>query len=149
MALEDEIQQSTFKNPVHKAVINIMFTSNWLTNRMRPLFKQYGITEQQYYVLRILRGRHPELCAARDIKMVMLDKTPDLTRLLDRLVKKGWVSRVVCKENRRKLDILITGDGLELLSAMDPEMKVNSEELETLSPEEAEMLSHLLDKLRG
>jgi DNA-binding MarR family transcriptional regulator len=149
MGLEQDIKQKKFSSPYHKAMLNILYTSNWMEDQFKPIMKEFDVTTQQFNVLRILRGRHPEACTASDIKAVMIDKSPDLTRLLDRLIDKKLVTRNTCADNRRKLDILITEQGLDLLSTMDPVLKKQHEETsKRISQKEASELSRILDKLR-
>ena len=149
MKIEEEIKQKKFESNYQKAHLNIFFTANWLMDRSKIIFKNFGITPQQYNVLRILKGKHPECCAAGDIKEVMLDKSPDLTRLIDRLMEKGYVTRGVCVENRRKLDIEITDKGLALIKEISPKLKIKFEQMNNITNKEAIELSRILDKLRG
>jgi DNA-binding MarR family transcriptional regulator len=148
MKIDDEIKQREWKSAHQKAQINILFTSNWLTDKTKKVLKPYGLTPQQFNVLRILKGKHPESCAAFDIKAVMIDKGPDVTRLIDRLITKGYVTRNVCEENRRKMDICITKEGLNLLHEIRPELKKQAKALEKITTKEAEELSRILDKMR-
>jgi DNA-binding MarR family transcriptional regulator len=148
MKIEEAIRQKKFDSPVHKAMVNLIYTYNWFSSLWDEFFSAYDLTEQQYNVLRILRGKFPNSICAGDIKEVMLDKNPDLTRLCDRLVKKGLIERQYNEFNRRQVLIRITKAGLELLKQMDPAMKKQAKKL-SLSDKEAEMLSDLLDKLRG
>jgi len=149
MKIEEEIKQKKFGSNYHKAHLNILFTANWLMDKSKVIFKDFGITPQQFNVLRILREKHPGCCAAGDIKEVMLDKSPDLTRLIDRLIEKGYVTRGVCEENRRKLDIAITDKGLALIKEIAPKMKVQFEQMKKITDKEAIELSRILDKMRG
>jgi len=149
MKLEEEIKQKKFENNYQKAHLNVLFTSNWLTDKFKVIFKGFGITSQQYNVLRILRGKHPVCCAAGDIKEVMIDQSPDLTRLIDRLIEKGYVTRDVCEENRRKLDIAITDKGLALIKEIDPGIRVQFKQMKKISDKEAIELNRILDKMRG
>jgi len=148
MKIEEEIKQKKFESNYQKAHLNIMFTANWLMDKSKLLFKGFGITLQQYNVLRILKGKHPGCCAAGDIKEVMLDKSPDLTRLIDRLMEKGFVTRGVCEENRRKLDIAITDKGLTLIKEINPKLKVQFEQIRKITDKEAIELNRILDKMR-
>ena len=149
MRIEDEIK-SKFSCEFQKAFINLIYTSNKLQDLNKKVFKQMGITQQQYNVLRILRGKHPESLNPGQIKEVMLDKSPDLTRLIDRLIAKGLVHRKNCSENRRKIDINITDTGLEFLESSNILMCENEPHLSSnLTEEEAAQLSNLLDKARG
>ena len=123
LKIEDELKQSKFQSNLHKAVVNIMFTSGWVYNQFREIFKSYQLTHQQYNVLRILRGRHPEALNPSDIKAVMLDKNPDLTRLCDRLCEMGYIDREIDAVNKRKMNIKINEKGLEILKEIDPKME--------------------------
>ena len=149
MRFEDEIKQTKFIDPNQKAHLNVMFTANWLADRSKQVLKPFGITHQQYNVLRILKGKYPTACAASDIKEVMLDKGPDLTRLIDRLLTKGFVTREVCEENRRKVDIAINEKGLALLEQINPKLESEMQKMEQLDDEQADLLCQLLDKIRS
>ena len=149
MKIEEELKQDKFTSAVHKAVVNIMFTDGWLSNHLRDVFKNHTLTPQQYNVLRILRGKYPESLNPSDIKAVMLDKNPDLTRLCDRLLKRNLIDRCIDDGNRRKMNIRITEDGLKMLNLIDPIMIEFNEKVATITEEEAVILSNLLDKLRG
>lgn len=149
MKIGEEINQKKFESNFHMAHLNLMYTYNWFQDKTKDIMKSYEITSQQYNVLRILRGKGKESCSAGEIKNVMIDKSPDLTRLIDRLIAKDYVSRCVCPDNRRKLDIMITDKGLKLLKKMDPSLKEFSENLNKISDKEAIELSRILDKMRG
>lgn len=150
MRIEDEIKQKNFESPLHKAIINLFFTSSWLRDRQSEVFKPFDLLPQHYNVLRILRGKYPEVCSAGEIKEVMLDKGPDVTRLVDKLYHVGLVDRKQCEENRRKVDIRITAQGLELLLQIDLEMKRLHQSIsQGIGPEECLLLSDLLDRLRA
>ncbi|MEM7101935.1 MAG: MarR family transcriptional regulator [Bacteroidota bacterium] len=147
--IEEAIQQRQFENIYQKVIINILFTNNWVVDIQQKVFRPFGLTYQQYNVLRILRGKHPTPYTAKGIKEVMLDKRPDLTRMLDRLQKKNLVFREIDSCNRSKLAITLTDQGCEILNRIEPELKRIYDELGALSAEEAETLSDLLDKLRS
>ncbi len=149
MKFEDEIKQKKFATTGQKAFLNVVFTANFLQAAVRENLKPFGLTLQQYNVLRILRGRHPKCANPSEIKEVMLDKNPDLTRLCDRMVINGWISRDIDKDNRRKMMISITKDGLNLLKEMDEHMDVAQQKMNFLTDEENLQLSDLLDKMRG
>lgn len=150
MRLEEAIKQKTpFRSPWHKLTVNLIYTNNWLVARQKDLFKPYGVTSQQFNVLRILRGSYPEPISTSDIRERMLDKMSDVSRIVDRLVKKNLVSRRTCKSDKRLVDVLITEKGLELLKDMDNVQIMGDQAMSNLSTEEAETLNELLDKLRG
>jgi DNA-binding MarR family transcriptional regulator len=146
MKIEDEIKQQKFINPHQKAVINLLFTSNWLAYQQQPYFKSFGITGQQFNVLRILKGQHPNSISAKEIKSRMLDKNSDISRLLDRLSAKKLIVKKSCPKDKRASDVNITEAGLELLDKMQQQ---EVDRFLNLSDTEAEQLSNLLDKSRG
>ena len=149
MKIEEELRQKKFASKRQMARLNIMFTANWLVDQVEEVVKSFGITHQQYNVLRILKGKHPDCCTAGDIREVMIDKSPDLTRLIDRLVKKAYVTRRECVENRRKLDIAITDKGLVLLEKIGPTLNKQFIGQTKITNQEANELSRILDKIRG
>lgn len=148
MKIEDAIKQKTFESPQVRAWMDLVYTYNHSTDRINRVFKQFEITQQQFNVLRILRGRCGEPASCGEVKDVMLYKNPDLTRLSDRLVKKGLIRRTVNEQNRREIELTITEKGLELLDKIDPEIKKNNRFLYNLSDTEAQQLSLFLEKLR-
>lgn len=149
MKIEEAIKQGRFGSNFHKAVVNLIYTSNWLRDAHTDLFRKYGILSQHFNALRIIKGRHPKPVSAGEIKDVLLDKASDVTRLLDKLVTQGYVKRQLCEYNRRKMDITLTPRGLQLLEELEGPLNAFYEELATrLSAEEALLLSDLLDKIR-
>ena len=113
------------------------------------ILKPYDLTIQQYNVLRILRGQKGKPANLCTIQERMIDKSSNTTRLVDKLIKKGWVKRSICEENRRKVEIIITTKGLEILKELDPLTEENNEKiLKNLSEEQLVTLNNLLDTLR-
>ena len=149
MKIENELKQSKFQSNVHKAVVNIMFTHGWVEDQFRQVFKNYRITSQQYNVLRILRGKYPNSLNPSEIKEVMLDKNPDLTRLCDRLLNMDYIERCVDTTNKRKMNIRINERGMSVLQKIDPIIADLNKNRFSLSEDEAMILSDLLDKIRG
>jgi DNA-binding MarR family transcriptional regulator len=149
MKLEDEILQKHFRNEYHKATVNVIFSYNWLVDYQAKLFKPYGITMQQYNILRILRGQHPNPATIKLIKERMLDKMSDASRIVEKLRLKGLVDRNICPNDRRNVDVCITEKGLELLAQLDKHDDETDAKLATLNKEEITQLNRLLDKLRG
>ncbi len=146
--IEASIQQKKFRSAYHKAVINLIYTANWLQNKHHSFFKAYGITGQQFNILRVLKGQFPKSISATAIKSRMLDQNSDVSRLLDRLQKKGLIERRTCPRDKRASDVFITKAGMDLLKALDQkDDEINSVLL--LTEEEARQLSDLLDKARG
>ena len=148
MKIEDEIK-GKFRNNHHKAVINLTYTANILNFYFQKLVKSYGLTTQQYNVLRILRGASPKKCSLKYIKRRMLDKKSDVSRIVDRLFKKGLVMRKEAITDRREKDVEITDTGMKMLADMDECERKVDELLKNLSEKEADLLNILLDKIRG
>jgi DNA-binding MarR family transcriptional regulator len=149
LKLEEAIKQKRFESPQIKAMLNIMYTANWLMGEFRDVYKPFGITPQQYNVLRILRGKHPESINPSEIKEVMIDKNPDITRLCDRLLAMGLIGRSIDSDNRRKMNIVITDQGLHLLAQIQPLLTERQTQILHRSDTNFELLSELLDELRG
>ncbi|RWY57091.1 MarR family winged helix-turn-helix transcriptional regulator [Mucilaginibacter gilvus] len=149
MGIEEDIKSTNFEDNYHKAAINLSYTYGWMSNISRPKFEQYNLTQQQFNILRILRGQYPKPATVNLLKERMIDKMSDASRIVDRLVQKELVSRCTNNKDRRAVDIRISDEGLEILSKMDKEFKTRDILGENLTEEEAGQLSELLDKMRG
>ena len=149
MRIDEEIQSSKFEDNYHKAVINVNYTYGWLNNGMRCHFEKNNLTQQQFNILRILRGQYPKPATVNLLKERMIDKMSDASRIVDRLVQKGLVSRCTNTKDRRAVDIRISDEGMTILNKMDAEFKTKDFLKNNLSEEEASQLSDLLDKMRG
>lgn len=145
--IEEEIQQHKFRSNLQKAGINLIYTSNWLQARQQDFFKSFGITGQQFNILRILKGQHPKSISATEIKNRMLDRNSDVSRLLDRLALKDLITRNTCPKDKRAYDVSITVEGLALLKEVSKTHKQDT--LLSLTEGEAVALSDLLDKARS
>ncbi|HMP94046.1 MAG TPA: MarR family transcriptional regulator [Phnomibacter sp.] len=148
MSIEQDIKQPSFRNVYQKALINLIFTHNYVTEKFRSLLEQHGLTPQQYNILRILRGAGGPLSTLQ-IRSRMLDKMSDTSRLVDRLIAKGLVSKNLCAKDKRLVDIQITPAGLKLLKTLDAFDKKLDEIMANLTEEEARQFSDLLDKIRA
>ena len=148
MSIEKDIQQPKFRNEYHKTVVNLIFTYNWITEKTKQFFEKGDITSQQYNILRILRGAGKPLSTLQ-IRQRMLDKMSDTSRIVDRLVKKELVQKVICKTDRRLVDVTITDTGMQLLDRLDSYNEQMDSMLGNLSEEDAKMLNQLLDKMRN
>ena len=147
MGIEQDINQARFRNEFQKALINIFYSSNWLSERMKVFFDREGITGQQFNILRILRGAGEPLSTLQ-IRQRMIDKMSDTSRIVDRLVLKGLVKKTVCEMDKRLVDVNITDKGKKLLEKID---KCNEEMdgiLGNLNEAEAKQLNKILDKIR-
>jgi DNA-binding MarR family transcriptional regulator len=150
MKLEKEIKQKKFNSPVHKLIVNLIYSGNWMEAHMLSYLKPFNISPQQYNVLRILRGQHPKPVSVNLITARMLDKMSNASRLVEKLRQKGWVDRKLCKKDRRRVDVLITDKGLEILREIEKDFG-NLEKAATkeLKNTEIDQLNALLDKIRG
>jgi len=142
--LSKEIQ-SKFENNRVKALINILYTANWITAHQNEFFKSYGLSPQQYNILRILRGAGGPL-KVQTIKERMIDRSPNATRLMDKLCAKNLIERLPSEEDRRVVRIIITQAGLDLMASIPSDF--NAPVFKNLSETDAEQLSNLLDKMR-
>ncbi len=150
MILEKEIQQvKPFRNNYHKASVNLIFTGKWMIQFHSDVFKKYDLTFQQYNILRILRGRIPGVSTVKLIRERMLDRMSDASRIVELLRKKKLVERNICSEDRRKMDVVITQKGLDLLTEIERENERMDKRLSALNEEEIVLLNNLLDKVRG
>jgi DNA-binding MarR family transcriptional regulator len=149
MKLEDEIGQKAFKNNIQKMMINIIYTSNWLQNFIAENLKEYDITPQQFNILRILRGQHPNPARMHLLQERMLDKMSNASRLVERLRKKGLVIRKICKNDRRAVDVLINKKGLALLNKIDLFEKEWHDRFKDLDNGDINNLNRILDNIRN
>lgn len=136
---------SKFINVKDKALINILYTASWITSFQNDFFSPFGISPQQYNILRILKGSESAL-KVQTIKERMIERSPNATRLMDKLIAKKFIERFPCEDDRRVVFVQITLKGKELLESISNDF--NHELLKNISEEEAEKLSFLLDKMR-
>jgi DNA-binding MarR family transcriptional regulator len=136
---------SSFANSKVKALLNLMYTANWIRNKQITFFNAYGISPQQYNILRILRGASQAI-SVQTIRDRMIERAPNATRLMDKMCSKKLIDRVAFEEDRRVVHIAIRKEGLQLLAKIDKELK--SDWLQNLTEKEAILLSDLLDKIR-
>lgn len=149
MSLEEELKVSRFQNQRHRLSVNIMYTNNWMTSQMQEVFRNFGVTNQQYNILRILRGKYPLPCTIHELRSKMLDKQPDVSRLLDRIQAKELVERKPNETDRRKMDVVVSAKGLELLSRMEDAVSRFDDFFSNLDDSEIVILNQLLDKVRN
>ena len=149
MGIEKDIHQANFTSSRQKAMINILYTYGWVLEKIKSFLSKEDITHQQYNILRILRGASPKPLSTLQIRERMLDKMSDTSRIVDRLVAKNLVMKSTCAADKRLVDVVITDKGQSLLSRIDSETDYVSMIMGNLSENDAEMLSSLLDRLRG
>ena len=147
MSLEHDIQ-SRFRSEHHKIMVNLIYTYNWTMEKSKRFFEKADLTPQQFNILRILRGAGKPL-STMQIRQRMLDRMSDTSRIVDRLLKKALVQKMVCKDDRRLVDITISEKGMNLLQELDNYNDEMDALLSSINEEEAKTLNHLLDKLRG
>lgn len=149
MKIEEAIKQKEFKDPYNKAVVNLLFTHGHIVSKQSNLFKPFGLSPEQYNVLRILRGQNGNPITVSSIQDRMLNKMSNASRLVEKLKQKNLVVREECPTDRRQVDILITPKGLEVLEKLENAIYNLNRELVQLTEDEVEQLNFLLDKLRG
>jgi len=149
MKIEAIIKSTVAMDDAKKVILNIMYTQNVISDKFNEIMKPYDLSSEQYNVLRILRGQKGCPANMCIIQERMLAKNSNTTRLIDKLLLKDFVTREVCPDNRRKIEVLITQKGLDVLAELDP--KVNEHEqvfAANLNKEELEQLNTLLEKYR-
>lgn len=148
MKIEDAIQ-SKFPSSQVKAIVNLRYTANYVGAIQNTFMSSFGLTMPQFNILRILRGAGTKI-TVNTVKDRMIEKSPNTTRLMDKLIDKGLISRMRCSDDRRVVFVQITKEGLDLLSQIDVKFEDEGEKFvpNQLSDEDAEKLSELLDKLR-
>ena len=150
MNLEQEINQSVFKDNFHKAHVNLLFTAAWLNHKVNRLLKPYDISGQQFNILRILKGMGCKPSSLKLITSRMLDKTSNTRRLVDKLIDKNLVNRTFCPNDRRQVEIRITGEGLQLLHICNEVIEHNIyDTMNNLTDLQASHLNELLEIVRN
>lgn len=150
MKIEDKIKSTVALDLSKKIILNIIYTNNILSEKFNDVLKPYDLSGEQYNVLRILRGQKGKPANMCVIQERMVAKTSNTTRLVDKLLLKELVTRNVCPNNRRKIEVLITQKGLDVLAELDPKVIAHENELSTnLTKQELEQLNNLLEKYRN
>ena len=148
MKLQEALKTDRFRNEIHKASLNILYTAYWMKSHLSSVFKEHGITEEQFNVMRILKGKHPEAMCVRDIASRMIEKNSNVPRIIDRLVIKKLVKRATSKEDKRETLITLTDKGITHLASASETVEKRSNEILSLTESEATQLHELLEKLR-
>jgi len=141
-------QNQGFRDEWEKAVLNIVYSGNWMYSRLYQFHKEFDVSPEQYNILRILKGQHPETASINLLKSRMLDKMSNASRLVEKLRKKGLAARVECPEDRRCVEVSITENGLALLDNIKQARPNACEEYAQITEEEAQTLNRILDKFR-
>jgi DNA-binding MarR family transcriptional regulator len=148
MSLEKDINQAKFSNEYEKVMVNIIYTANWMNEQLKAFFDKADITQQQFNILRILRGAG-EPISTLQIRQRMLDKMSDTSRIVDRLVIKGLVKKITCPTDKRLVDVSITTKGKKTLEKIDASQNKMDAICSNLTDADAEIMNGLLDKMRG
>lgn len=148
MGIEQEIKQQNFKSEYEKLIINQLFTGKWVSDTVSQHLKPFGLTSQQYNVLRILRGQPTNTLSVNGITDRMIDKMSNVSRLVDKLLSKELIERKINSIDRRQVDVIITEKGLSLLALIDEKEHDLHNHFKRITPNEALRLNNLLDKLR-
>ena len=149
LKLEQAIKSNKFKSEVHKAGLNILYTAWWLKTVTSKELKEFGLTHEQYNVLRILKGKYPEQMCVRDIACRMIEKSSNVPRIIDRLELKKLVKRSTSILDKRETVITITQSGITILSATNGKVNQLMDEVLTMHENEAKELNRLLERLRS
>ena len=147
MGIEQDIQQPNFRNEFQKMGINLLFTANWLNEQVGKMLSEAGVTQQQYNILRILRGSVTPLSTLK-IRERMLDKMSDTSRIVDRLIAKELVIKNTCAKDKRLVDITLSSKGLSLVDELDQFNDRIDALLKGIDESEAQMMNQILDKIR-
>jgi MarR family transcriptional regulator, 2-MHQ and catechol-resistance regulon repressor len=148
MGIDKDIHQDRFLNEYQRASVNILFTYGWMMEKIKEFLKPVDVTPQQFNILRILRGSYPQPLSTLQIRERMLDKMSDTSRIVDRLVAKGWVNKATNLQDRRLVDIIISRKGKKVLEKLDARQDELDGILKNISGKDAAALSKILDKIR-
>ncbi|MFO0414170.1 MAG: MarR family winged helix-turn-helix transcriptional regulator [Bacteroidota bacterium] len=148
MKLEEALHTSRFRNETHKASLNILYTSWWLKTTMSRELKVYGLTHEQFNVMRILKGKAPEMMCVKDIAGRMIERNSNVPRIIDRLVEKKLVKRQTDSNDKRHTVVQLTPAGIRLLEKSTAGIESLMENLLVVSEKEASSLNTLLEKIR-
>lgn len=148
MGISEDLKQSKFNTLTGKAVVNIIYTGNWMMQQTHDLLKPFGLTPQQYNVLRILRGQQNNPITVLGITERMLDKMSNASRLVDKLLEKKLVLRRECPQDRRAVDVIILPAGLTLLEEIDQIQLEWEKNFQGIDQEKMDTLNELLDEFR-
>ena len=149
MAKIDDIVKTRFANDQHRFVTNLVYTAGWIQNTFTEYLKPFGISSQQFNILRILRGAN-DWVAMNDVKDLMIEKAPNATRLADKLLRKELIKRKRSSTDRRVVYVHIAAKGLKMLKEIDEnESEIQVAMNERITEKDARAVSKILDRFRG
>ncbi|MEK6152545.1 MarR family transcriptional regulator [Flavobacteriaceae bacterium 3-367] len=137
------------KDIYQNVAVELLSTHSWYMHQLKAVLKPYDISPAQYNILRILKGAKNRPVSASYLKEQVIDKGSNITRLIDKMEIKKWVTRSLCETNRRQMDIDITQEGVNVLNKVTKEIDQLIKVLYSISEEEAEVVSEILNKIRG
>lgn len=149
MGISEDLKQSKFTTPTSKAIVNIIYTGNWMMQQQHDLLKPFGLTAQQYNVLRILRGQQNNPMTVLGITERMMDKMSNASRLVDKLLEKKLVLRRECPHDRRAVDVIILPAGLALLAEIDQVQLAWEKNFTSISSDKLDQINEVLDEIRN
>jgi len=149
MTIEEAIKQPKFTNEYHKLMVNLLYTASWVDVKHQQFMKSYGITVQQFNILRILRGQKGNPLSINCLIERMIDKSSNASRIVDKLEQKGYVLRTVCPNDRRQVEVRITEEGNAFIGQLDEPVKSLQQYAHGLNQDEVELMNGLLDKIRN
>ena len=149
MEIEKAIHQKQFSSDIERSIVNILYTGSWLSTIQLGALKSFGISLQQFNILRILKGQHPEPATVNMLAERMIDKNSNASRIVEKLRSKGFVLRTTCLDDRRRVDVVITEAGINKLEQCNVAMAQLQDDYDKLSPVEHKELNRLLNKLRS
>lgn len=149
MKLEKAIQTNNFKSEVHKASLNVMYSSWWLKTLNSKCLKEHDFTHEQFNVMRILKGKYPENMSIKDIASRMIEQNSNVPRIIERLLKKKWITRTQCQNDGRHTKIGLTDLGIHKLQAVSLDVEANTNTKINLTVSEALLLNELLEKMKS
>lgn len=148
MKLEEVLKMNKFSSPKHKAGLNILYTAWWLKTEVSKELKGFGLTHEQFNVLRILKGKHPDAICVKDIACRMIERNSNVPRIIDRLVAKEYVERSTSEIDKRETVIKLTNSGIDILLAANQKVNKLFSSSVNLDDEEALQVNNLLEKMR-
>jgi len=147
--LEEAIKSNKFRNEVHKAGLNILYTAWWLKTMMSKELKEYGLTHEQYNVLRILKGKHPEQICVKEIACRMIEKSSNVPRIIDRLETKKLVKRTSSDSDKRETVIVLTPAGINILQHSTERINKLMDKTIVIDEKKAAVLNNILEEIRA
>lgn len=149
MKLEEALKTTKFESIEHKAILNVMYTAYWYKAQSNALFKTFDLTGEQFNVMRILKGKHPEAMCVKDIASRMIEKSSNVPRIIDRMIAKQFAERKQSEMDRRETMVQLTAKGMARLEEASNALKSLTREIITLSEEDATVLDATLEKMRN